>query len=368
MRLIKAQASDGDQLSQFLKSTKLPGLIDISIDRENDFFQHYKLLSDDYVTFTLVDDNNEPKAMATLIFKEAMIEGKKQLIGYATDLRVSPTREAILHWAEKMLPAMIEERDKRHCDYIFSAVAKSYTQIYNAFIRPKTNKRALPRYYLYRKFKVINIHGILPLAKKPIDTLHIAPAKIQDLASINDYIQSKLKERPFHFCVQSIEEILKLWPNMGIENFILAKDYEHNIVGVTNIWDPSEVQKMRPSNFSKRAITLQETLRFLRLFGWTRPIVSKDQALNMKQLNFTYVNNPDIFQALLYYCYKHASAKKYLSYIHFKGELDTLPLRSMIASSVPFGLYCIVAPGDHVANFLKPSFETPPLNFDIAYV
>ena len=110
MRLIKAQASDGDQLSQFLKSTKLPGLIDISIDRENDFFQHYKLLSDDYVTFTLVDDNNEPKAMATLIFKEAMIEGKKQLIGYATDLRVSPTREAILHWAEKMLPAMIEEK------------------------------------------------------------------------------------------------------------------------------------------------------------------------------------------------------------------------------------------------------------------
>lgn len=368
MRLIKAQASDGDQLSQFLKSTKLPGLIDISIDRQNDFFQHYKLFSDDFVTFTLVNDKNEPKAMATLSFKEAVIEGRKQLIGYASDLRVAPSREAILHWAEQMLPAMIEERDKRHCDYIFSAVAKSYTQIYNAFIRPKTNKRSLPRYYLYRKFKVINVHGILPLAKKPIDTLNIAPAKVQDLASINDYIQSKLDSRPFHFSIPSIEEILNTWPQMDIDNFIIAKDYEHNIVGVTNIWDPSCVQKMRPSNFSKRALTLQETLRFLRLLGWTRPLVSKDHALNQKLLNFTYVNNPDIFQALLYYCYKHASSNKYISYIHFKGELETLPMRSMLASSVPFGLYCIVAPGDHVANFLKPSFEAPPLNFEVAYV
>lgn len=368
MKLIKAQASDSDLLCDFLRSTKLPGLIDISIDRDSDFFQHYNLFSKDHVTFTLVDKNNTPKAMATLLFKEAIVEGRKQLIGYATDLRVSSSREAILQWAEQMLPAMIAERDRRRCDYIFSSVAKSYTQIYNAFIRPKSNKRSLPRYYLYRRFKVINIHGILPFAKKPIDTIKIAPAQVQDLASINDYIQNKLKQRPFHFTVPSIEDVLNSWPDMNIENFIIAKDYEHNIVGVTNVWDPSGVQKMIPSNFSKRAITLEETLKFLRLFGWAKPIATKDNHLNLKQMNFNYVDNPDIFQALLYHCYKHESEKKYISYLHFKGELETLPMRSMIASSVPFGLYCIVAPGDHVASFLKPSFDSPPLNYEIAYV
>ena len=155
MKLVKADPSDGDLLKKFFESTYLPGHIELQLKRPKSFFDQYRLQSDDYATYMLLDRKEQVSALATIIFREGWVEGKKQMIGYATDLRVSPTRSAILQWSQHFLPALEQERAAHNCKYVFSVVARGQRQAFNAFIRPRSPKRQMPRYYSFRSFKGI---------------------------------------------------------------------------------------------------------------------------------------------------------------------------------------------------------------------
>ena len=141
MRLLKATKEDSQRLAKYFKESHLQGPIDLIIDRQDSFFQQYELFSKDYLTYYLINDKDEIKAVASLIFREATVDGEKQIVGYATDLRVSQDRRAILEWSNQFLPALKKERDLRGCKYIFTTVNRYQRQAYNAFIRPRSTKR-----------------------------------------------------------------------------------------------------------------------------------------------------------------------------------------------------------------------------------
>ena len=57
MNLRTATANDADRLKQFFEGTLLPGAIDFTVLRPTNFFDHYRLMSDDFETVILEDDN-----------------------------------------------------------------------------------------------------------------------------------------------------------------------------------------------------------------------------------------------------------------------------------------------------------------------
>ena len=113
MKFVKATEADNEKLKNYFSEMVLPGPINLRMLRPFDFFAQYKIQSDDFVTFNLVnEDNGEVGALATLIFRQAYIEGKETTVAYATDLRVSSSRKAVLQWAQYFLPAFMEELKK----------------------------------------------------------------------------------------------------------------------------------------------------------------------------------------------------------------------------------------------------------------
>lgn len=370
MRVIKATDEDNERLLHYFAQMPMPGSIEVQLRRMFNFFNQYRIQTDDYATCILENDNGEIDAMASILFRSGRIDGTDETIGYATDLRVSPTRKAVLNWSQHFLPVIENERDLRQCKYIFSAVPYAQRQAYNAFIRPRNLRRGMPRYHLFRRFELISLHGIWPFHDLPLSGIKVRSANENDFEQLAEYILKMTAHRSlvYYTNIADFKKSLDRWRDLYIENFILAFDVAGNLIGCTAPWSPERVQRSYPLKYDSEAKNFRDLLSVLSFFRLAHPLPKENQELELRHLTHLYADNPDVFYALLYNAFRLCGKKEFLLYPHFEGELLSMPPRSFISSSNPYGLYCILAPTDPIPDFLKPrSLQTPP-TFEPAFI
>lgn len=371
MKLIKASMSDSDKLIEYYSQTSLPGRVTIQTHRKENFFSSYSIQSKDFVTYMLISEkDNSVQALASLIFRKAWIQGQEQTIGYATDLRVSNNRKAILEWSNHFLPLLEEEKSKRNCTYIFSVVVDRQSQAYNAFIRPRSTRRLMPRYYLYRKFDIVSLHGRKPFTSGPLDSITTRQATISDTENIADYIARKMQRKNLQFNNSSEHFLqnLETWEGLSIEDFILAIDNQNNIVGCTALWDPNRIAHYVVLNYDPKTTTLKEGLHFLSYFGLTKRLASIGENLQSYFLAYLLADNPDIFHALVSKAYDSVDKKSFIAYPHFEGDLISEPPNNFFSSAIHCGLYCVLSPETPPPSFLKPRIFSEAPDFELAFI
>ncbi len=370
MKLIKATSEDNHRLSEYLKHTLFPMSVDLCLHRDNDFFAPYRLQSDDFSTYYLVDDHGNPQGMATLIFKQGWVGGKgPQTIGYLTDLRVSSQKKVALQWYQQFSSTLKVVCEERNCQSIFSVVPRHHLRAYNAFISPRPNKRQFPRYYLVRHLQFIVVHGVVPFAPAPLKGITLRSAIQGDRNALVDYMAGHRVNRPITFAStkNDVGDLIQRWKNLSIEDFIVAFDAKGDIVGCTAPWRPSDIQKYYVRAYSSKAKTLRTVFNFFSYLGVTHSLPPSGSFFNPVYLTHLCANNSDIFYSLVYYVFKRISKIEFLAYYHFQGYLTTLPPHFLIYSSIPCGLYCVVPWDIQVPDFVRPRpFEAPP-DFEAAF-
>lgn len=371
MELVKVTDEDNERLLHYFAQSTLPGSVNFRQRRMFNFFNQYRIQSKDHCTYVLQNEQQEIQALASLVFREANVDGEVQNVGYATDLRVSPSRKAILQWSQHFLPVLEKEKKERDCKYVFSVVAQAQRQAYNAFIRPRNIRRRMPRYHLYRRFQMVSLHGLWPFHSAPLPDIDIRTATERDLPALTNYIARKCKEKPLSFShdADAFKRKLNNWRDLYIENFLIAEDHYRNIIGCVAPWSPSQIQRSYLASYqSQTAENFRDLLKVFSLFGMGKPLPKLGQELMMKHLAFLNADNADILYSLLYHSYKQSAKNEFLIYPHFEGDLMTLPPRSFLSASLKFGLYCILSPEDPVPQFLKPNFMAPAPEFETAFV
>lgn len=370
MELVKANENDNDRLLHYFAKMSLPGPIHFRLRRMFNFFNQYRIQSDDFITYIMQNNENQVEALASLIFRNGFVDQTREVIGFATDLRVSPTRQAILHWSQKFFSALEEEKKKHNCRYVFSVVPHSQRQTYNTFIRPRNLRRGLPRYHLFRRFNLVTLHGLWPFHDLPLSGIRIRAATKDDFSPLAHYILSKIADRPLRYydSPEGFRLNLERWRDLKIENFLIAFDRYNNIIGCIAPWSSERVQRITPLAYDDKAQNFREILRVLSWFRIAHPISKVNHEFEFRHLTHLYADNPDIFYSLLYNAFQQSGKNEFLVYPHFAGELLTLPPRSFITAEIPYGLYCILSANDPVPDFLKPrSLQTPPV-FESAFI
>lgn len=369
MRLVRATAEDSDRVTSYFNSSSLPGVVDLGFQRKGSFFDLYRLQSDDFSTYVLLDDQSQPVAMASLIFRSAKIEGQMETICFATDLRVSSSRGAVLSWSQHFLPVLEREKERRQCRYVFSMVSQNQKQAQNAFVRPRSMKRKLPRYFLFRRFHAVALHGVWPLRPQPLPTIKIDSCQESDQEALLEYILAKKKIKPLSFSPTATElaNSIERWNGLLWKHFLLAKDRSGNILGCVAPWAPSKVQSIQPLRYSTEALTLKEGLHLLSFLGLGKKLPALQKAFEFSYLTHLHAENPDILYSLLDHCYRHTSRNEFLVYTHFDNYWLTTPPRGFIASTIPAGFYCLLSPDQAVPDFLKPTHLHEPPDFELAY-
>ena len=368
MKLEIAGSKDNENLISFFKEFPVPGQLDLKIDRNVDFFQPYKLQSEEYKTYILKDENHKIHAAASFVFREASTEGRLEKIAYATDLRVSNNRRAILQWSHHFLPVLRAETESNGISSIFSVINLADPSALNAFIRPRTMKRALPRYFLYRKFKLVGLHGRYPWAEKPLPSIAIREGSEANFDALLNYVVKRSYFRPFAsvWDETSFRKKISRLPGMRLSNFLVAFDADDNVVGCLAPWSGAGTQDFIPLSYGLQAHNFRQFLKFFSVTGMTRklakPVASTgvENKLQFRYLTNVFSDNEDIFESLLYRAYEMSSDNEFLLYAHTEQDYRLLPPESWISSALPFALYAVTPPEKEIPAFLHPGISQNP--------
>lgn len=364
MRLEIATPEDAATLAEFYKSFSVHGLIEMKIDRGQDFFAPYGLQSDQHLTYQL-KGQGKLEGVASFIRQEVLLDNKVQPVVFGRDLRISSNRRAVLEWSKHFLPVMSEVAQAFDSKYLFSVMSMGEVQALNAFVRPRTLKRPLPHYYLFRRFNMISVHGRLPWAKNPLPHLRIRHGNENNKDALIYYIIQKSRQRDLStvWDAQSFADKLDRWKGLKLEHFLVALDKNENIVGCAAPWSSGGLQDFIPMEYSLRAHNFRQFLKFGKTLGWTRTITKPfsrlkiEASFNFKYLNFLFADNGDIFQSLLWKAYDDASDNEFIVYNQSRSEYVYRRPPTLITAKMPFGVYLLRPPDQEKPAFLHPANE-----------
>ncbi|WP_374079690.1 hypothetical protein [Bdellovibrio bacteriovorus] len=366
MKLEIAKPEDSKALVEFFKNFPLRGLVEMKIDRDGDFFAPYSIQSDRHLTYQLKDED-KIEGIASFVMRDVLLDNKVRPVAFGRDLRISSNRRAILEWSQHFLPVMEEVFHTFGCKHLFSVLSMSEVQALNAFVRPRTMKRPLPHYYLFRRFNMVSVHGRLPWAQNPLPHLRIRRGSAANVDALIYYIIQKSRQKDLStvWDAQSFHDKLDRWKGLKLEDFLIAFDKDDNIVGCAAPWSSGGMQDFIPMEYSLRAHNFRQFLKFGKMLGWTRTLTKPysrlkiEAGFNFKYLNFLFADNGDIFESLLWKAYDEAHDNEFIVYNQIRSEYIYRRPQNWIAAKMPFGVYLLLAPDQEPPKFLHPGNEKP---------
>ncbi|MGZ3775116.1 MAG: hypothetical protein ACXVCY_02540 [Pseudobdellovibrionaceae bacterium] len=367
MKLEIAKPEDTKALAEFYKSFPVRGLVELKIDRNDDFFVPYSIQSDKYLTYKLTGEENKIEGAASFIIRDVLLQDKVQPVVFGRDLRISSNRRAILEWTQHFLPVMEEVFQMFKCKHMFTSLSLSEVQALNAFVRPRAMKRPLPHYYLFRRFNLVSVHGRFPWAKNPLPQLRIRRGSAENVDALINYIVQKSRQKDLStvWDAQSFYEKLERWKNLKLDDFLIAFDKNDNVIGCAAPWSSGGLQEFIPLEYSLRAHNFRQFLKFGKMLGWTRTLTKPvtrlkiEASFNFKFLNFLSANNADIFESLLWKAFDEAQENEFLVYSQQRSEFIYRRPLNWISGKMPFGVYLLQPPDSELPEFLHPSNEKP---------
>ena len=369
MRLELATEKDNLELCQFYQEFSIPGPMDLKPNRYSDFSAPYRLIGNEERTFVLRSlKNNKIQAFGTFIFRDVAVDGKVVKIALAKDLRVANNRSAIIEWSQHFLPALKQVHEKYGAQHVVSTINMEDPTALNTFVRPRNMRRPIPRYYLYRKFNLVSLHGKYPWAPKPIAGLRIREGSAATEGALIDYLIRRSSYRPFAtiFDENSFRQKLQQLKGMKISDFLIAFDSLDNVVGCLAPWSGSGIQDYIPIQYSLLAHNFRQALKFFWLLGMTRrlakPVASTavEQPLKFRYLTNLYVDNEDIFESLVWRAWEKANKDEFLLYSQVEQDYRISPPLSWISAKTSHALYSVVSPDQEFPEFLNPSISLNP--------
>jgi hypothetical protein len=367
MKLVAARPSDSERLKTFFESVHLPGAIDFSFRRHGDFFDQYRMLSSDFETWMLIDEQGDLAGVGSLVFQEGHVLGKKRVWGYATDLRIKPSRKAVLEWAQHFLPVLESACENRNCRLVLSALELHDNKAYNALVRPTSHaRRSLPRYHLANRFSLVSIHGRIPFSLRPLESIRLHELTVSRVEALCAYLRLNAKARPLSSLHTPDEFLARVanTPGLTLGDFRVAYDSQDRIIGCAALWDGSRVKEWIPQTYNGFAHTLHQSLVLAGRFGLVRPSSQPLVPMPVHFLSHICCDGPEVFHRLADDAFSRLKPKEFLSYLHFAGHWRTLPPHSYLATAVPFGLYIVLTPNSEAPVWPTPDMSVLPPEFE----
>lgn len=363
MILREASAQDNENLIHFFSSIPVRGSLEYTILRKNDFFDIYKIQSENHLSL-LLEEPPLPsiEGFANFGINDWILNGKKHKIAFGSDLRIQPSRKATLSWTKEFLPLIKQIKQTHGVDYFFSTLNLSETQAINTFLRIRPTHRHLPRYHLFRSFNLISLHGYFPWKRKSLSSIQISRGTSLDFGPLASYLQKKSSSQILHpdWSVHNFYTRLKRWKTLSIEDFFIAKNHQGRVIGCIAPWSYNQIQTLIPLSYSAQAENFRQFLKFGNFFGYSRPITKSaaksglTQPMELSFLTHLYADNEDIFEALLYSAWESVGPNNFLVYLANEEDLHLSPPRDWVAVSQRYGLFCILEPDSEIPEFLSP--------------
>lgn len=362
----EATPKDSSRLNDFFFSVPIQGKLEIKIRRQSDFFSFYERLNYQFKTMILENvsaKSNEKKdsesstlGTATFIFQRRFLKTFESKFAFACDLRISPTRQAILNWGQHFTPQLEKLRTEQKVEHIITSINLSDSQLVNTFLRPRARKGLRPLYELISKYSLVSVHGYYPFSKPKNENVFIERCTSIDRPALIAYLRKRFLEvelvpseflNDFERTIQG--SLIYMW-----SQFIIAKDPTGKIVGCVYPIASTLLQDYFPQNYNSRSNNFRQFLKLASLLRFgrklTKPFSStqKDDTLNFRLLHFFFFDHPEVMKSLLWGAYADSKQNEFVVYAYQEGQFAYRPPHGTISVAHPYALYEIKHPDPRI--------------------
>ncbi len=361
MRLREAQPSDLHSLNQFFHSFPTAGPLEIRQRRFKGFDQVYRAQGFKSRVFVFETESQQIEGVASFVICDCLLDHHIRRVAIARDLRIKPSRQAIVSWTSFFLPTLREIQKEEKVDYFFACISDYETGALNSFVRSRALDKPIPRYSLFSKWNLVSLHGYWPFAKNPLPHLSFQSATEVGFDKVMEYYLRDRKTKDLNplFNRASFMRLLRDWPNIQASDFVVLINRQREIVGACCLWAPNGVVQYELTKLNGPSTNFSNLLHVLKTLGMARPLSTFDsqkrEYLNFRQMGFIECQTPDVFETLIWHCYHNSPQREFLVYGHSQDNYALRPPNSCISGSWPFGIYTMIPPDEVLPGFLRPN-------------
>lgn len=339
-----ATEAENEELLEYYHQTELAAKESTVIyKRGKNFFAFLQERSDQFLIFTLRDDQKKLHGVAVASYRPGYINGELQTIGYLGDLRVSLNRKLIREW-RKFYALFLEKSpfipDTGFCRYYQTALMST-----NAYSKTNLADTKIPNLYYKElaRYQMINIIGKFGSRSSPYQA---NPASPEEISEMIDLLDSDHRRRMFgHDWKREFEHRKNKWQNFTLEDWIVIRNNRGKMVAATSLWNPIASKQIivphipRLFKIISKLTAFVPALTLKPLPEGGRPI----DILYINQVSFLEGTNRSEQQQILRTVIELAFKRKFnmLAYCDFERENLTKDMTGLITQKSQMGFYTV---------------------------
>ncbi len=362
--LRRAIPDDNARLCELVRSIHMKGKLDVTQERDPDFFALSRMHLGDAETWVFLDEARNVEGCVSLCMRDAWLQGARVRTAYYCDLRLSSKLRGGAILAKTSPVFMKHARETLGVELVHDVVFDT-----NAVARAALEKRGEKRrdVAIHAPMTPFDMTSVQLTTEKPAPSGSIQRARDADLEGIADLLRDDQRARPLGFVVD--EELLsariRTWPGFSIESFFVSRDASGKINGCVAPWDTKSFKRTRVLGYHgemrlvRAAFDVTARLRgFRRLpkpgecfdFSFLTHLAAKD-------------DNPAIVRDLVLAAYRELlpTRQHFASAMVPRGSPIAKAFDGFTVQRTPMTLYAVFEPGSawEKADLrtLRPGFE-----------
>lgn len=340
-RFALAERQDNTELRSFLVNNPVPGNIEVTFEREPDFFAGSEIRGPFNQTIAVRDlQENKIIGIASRSVATAFVNGRPTELGYLSDLRLSPGYRSgsLLARGYRFLKGL--HADGRALLYTTAIFAENT----RALAMLTGGRAGLPAYH---PMGCLDCSGInLGRTKPPFgahcDIVRGSLSLLPQIVACLNRNNSRKQFAPFHTCEEFHSGTR--WRDFAVSDFYVALR-DGRVIGVLGQWNQRRFKQTRIIRFSGRLRWLAPMAKMTHPLLKGRRFPEAGEELRSFYVSFVAVDDDDvsIFRALLRALYRDAATGDAMFALTSLHQED--PLRAALAdfSLTPFcaRIFCV---------------------------
>lgn len=241
----RAKPDDSQALCDVVRKVHLRGALDITQERDPDFFALPRMHLADDTVWVVENDDHQIGACGTIVVRDAWIDGRIARVGYLSDLRAIPGHRAARALAAGYGQVMGHVAETLGAERFYTVIFDSNELAKQALVqRKKKVRKNQPIYQVMTPFAMTSVQFT---RRKPKPSRTIRRATSADLDALVTFLaaQSKRRTMGYVFDQAMLEARFEHWPDFSIESFLLALDDGGRIVGTLAPWNTHPFKRTR---------------------------------------------------------------------------------------------------------------------------
>ncbi len=238
-----AGADDNDAILGFLSDHAMQAGLDLRFDRSPDFFALPIAHSPHNETWLGVD-GGRLVGLGSCVFRDGYIDERIERVAYVGDLRVDSNRHVAGRWRARLAARLAEVGHTDGLRFGYCAVIRDNRLARNA-VRRRHSGDAL-RFVHLRGYSNVSILARKPWAKPIPKRVKMRRATVHDADQVRQFVDAESRRQSFGvvFDKEAWQRRLALWPDLGIERFVLAFDEPGRLVGCIAPWNYAALKRI----------------------------------------------------------------------------------------------------------------------------